>query len=166
MPAEFRLIDTRRKRICTTPIDHIPPCAACGYIWGDIEQTVECLSFTSDKISYLKRTSDIFRLPATIEDTVEVCKRIGCQYLWADRYCILQDDAEDKARQLGCMSSIFSAADLVVIACSGNSMVDRLPGISRPRRRQLSQDICKMRINVQIPPLWDVVGTSVWNITG
>lgn len=86
-------------------------------------------------------------MPQTIEDAMQVCAVLGETYLWVDRLCILQDDKEDKASQIGAMGKIYSNAHLVLIATYGESMDFGIPGISRPREAaQSCETVLGLRI--------------------
>lgn len=42
-----------------------------------------------------------------IHNAIEVMRKLQCQYLWVDRYCILQDDPVVKAAQIQQMGTIY-----------------------------------------------------------
>jgi hypothetical protein len=74
------------------------------------------------------------QLPPTIEDAIRVTKRLGIRYIWIDRYCINQNDPEDKMRQILQMGAIYSSAQLTIIAAAGEGPQHGLPGVSEARR--------------------------------
>ncbi|ORX91802.1 hypothetical protein BCR34DRAFT_501231, partial [Clohesyomyces aquaticus] len=45
-------------------------------------------------------------LPQTFQDAVIICRRFKIQYLWIDALCVVRDDKEDMARELGRMCTI------------------------------------------------------------
>jgi hypothetical protein len=77
------------------------------------------------------------QLPPTIEDAIKVTKRLGIQYLWIDRYCINQNDPEDKMRQILQMGAIYSSAQLTIVAAAGSGPQYGLPGVSDTRRTRM-----------------------------
>lgn len=162
-PLNFRLIDVRKMCILTvtpkTRIEYV----AFSYVWGESSDT-DCS--TGSNITKRLETLDISTLPATIRDAIVVCEKLGERYIWIDRLCILQDDEEDKLSQVHAMTSIYSAAKFVLVDASSSSMNDGMAGISRSRRAQINEKFCGLNINVQFPPLWDVVGPSTWNSRG
>ncbi len=81
---------------------------------------------TKSNLALLLETIDTASLPATIRDAVEVCEKLGERYLWVDRFCIVQDDDDDKFRQIQAMSAIFSGTKLVIVAAAGSGMGDGL----------------------------------------
>jgi hypothetical protein len=54
--------------------------------------------------------------PQTIKDAVQVTHSLQLRYLWIDSYCIIQDSADDKAREIRNMRRIFQNAYLTIIA--------------------------------------------------
>lgn len=77
-----RLIDCQNRQLCT----------------GTSQQYV-CLSYTwgsgSKSASTLHGTLPV-DLPQVVFDAMEVVLQLEMRYLWVDRYCINQDDAEEK----------------------------------------------------------------------
>ncbi|KAF4637710.1 hypothetical protein G7Y89_g377 [Cudoniella acicularis] len=67
-------------------------------------------------------------LSHTIEDAIRVCWELNEQYLWVDSLCIIQDDPEDKKRQIGIMKEIYSSAVMTLVA-AGEDAESGLPGV-------------------------------------
>jgi hypothetical protein len=63
-----------------------------------------------------------------MEDAMYVALHIGIPYLWIDRYCILQDDANDKHEAIRNMDAIYQGAILTIVAC-GSGPHEGLPGV-------------------------------------
>ncbi|OAK96972.1 HET-domain-containing protein [Phaeosphaeriaceae sp. SRC1lsM3a] len=117
----FRLINCDSKEICLATPDQAY--IALSYVWG---------SSSTDDMAVADRTANCF--PNTIEDALLVAKEIGIPYLWVDRYCIDQDDQEQKHTMISSMDKIYSEAALTVVASGGASPHHGLPGVSGPRR--------------------------------
>lgn len=86
------------------------------------------------------------------------------QYLWADRYCIVQDDSENKHSQINAMDDIYTASSLTIIACSGSSVESGLHGVGE--RRQGKQDrfnIDGLELTHALPNIEPLVVKSIWN---
>lgn len=61
------------------------------------------------------------------------CTQLGRRFLWVDRLCIIQDDLDDKAKQISAMDRIYRAAQYVIVAYGSADMHSGMSGISRPR---------------------------------
>ena len=100
---------------------------ALSHCWGQggtpFTTTHETLPSRMDGI-------DINTLPQTFRDSVTLTERLGLRYLWIDSLCIIQDDAEDWAREAARMAGVYRNAHLVLIA--SNTEADRI-GFLRPR---------------------------------
>ncbi|VTT80063.1 unnamed protein product, partial [Fusarium fujikuroi] len=118
---------------CTTrdlePLPAGAKFAALSYVWGERTSTTD---------SYPSMTS----LPQTIEDTITVTAEVSIPFLWVDRYCVPQQDCPQKREQIQMMHKIYRQADLTIIAAAGDSSCYGLPGISTPRARAPSVDLC------------------------
>ncbi|KAK9423292.1 putative Heterokaryon incompatibility domain-containing protein [Seiridium unicorne] len=162
-PMDFRLVDVEKGCILSVLSATPPEYVALSYIWGEAENTDWS---TKSNIAERLKSLDTSIMPATLRDAMIVCEKLGERYIWIDRLCILQDNEVDKSSQVQAMASIYSAAKFVIIDASGRSMNDGIVGASRPRKSQISERLCGLVINVQLPPLWDVVGPSCWNSRG
>ncbi|KAK0643137.1 heterokaryon incompatibility [Cercophora newfieldiana] len=76
-------------------------------------------------------------MPKTILHATQLTRILGGKHLWADRFCIIQDeDTELKQAQLNAMADIYAGAEAVIIAASGDdaeSGLNGIPGVSAPR---------------------------------
>jgi hypothetical protein len=61
-------------------------------------------------------------LPQTLQDAVRVARELGLVYLWVDSLCIIQDDIEDKAIEIGRMAAIYQNASVAIIASRAESV--------------------------------------------
>ena len=105
-------------------------------------------------------------IPQTIEDAMSICSRLGFDYLWVDRVCIVQDDQEDQMRQITAMGDIYSLASLVLIAAYGDNTDFGIPGVSRPRSRvQRHIKVAGLQVtNIVQDPLEDKL--AMWSTRG
>ncbi|RGP70130.1 hypothetical protein FSPOR_4242 [Fusarium sporotrichioides] len=55
-------------------------------------------------------------LEQTIQDAVIITRQLGFNYLWVDRFCILQDDDEDKKREFSRMATTYKNAVVTLVA--------------------------------------------------
>lgn len=128
----LNVIDCDTKQLTERPADHLY--VALSYVWGPVQKP-------KDSKERLRPVSLLDAAPRTILDAVAATVALGYRYLWVDRYCIPQDDLEEKKRQLNMMGQIYASADLTIVAAAGENDQFGLPGagthpiISRPPRK-------------------------------
>ncbi|KAK5747468.1 hypothetical protein LTR17_000109 [Elasticomyces elasticus] len=61
-----------------------------------------------DNMGRLRQGLNYDELKASIQDGLTLSKHLGYEYLWIDCLCIMQDDAEDVARQISQMDKVYS----------------------------------------------------------
>jgi hypothetical protein len=106
------------------------PYMALSYVWG-------LGSEVSENPKKLPKT-----LPNTIKDAIIVAKKLGYRYLWVDRYCIDQENDDEKADQCGKMDLIYQNAELTIIAAVGEDPNYGLPGVSLRKRKPRHLTAC------------------------
>lgn len=61
-------------------------------------------------------------MPQVFKDAIAVTRRVGCQWIWIDSLCIIQDDEDDWKEQAAMMADIYSNSYLNIAATlSGSS---------------------------------------------
>ena len=90
-----RLIDCETRQVC---VGVQQPYVCLSYVWG-VAPTQEDVPETG-----------VNELPQTVCDAISVTRRLGYGYLWVDRFCIDQNDAEDKHTAIRNMGSICTYA--------------------------------------------------------
>ncbi|KAK3342739.1 heterokaryon incompatibility protein-domain-containing protein, partial [Neurospora tetraspora] len=104
------------------------PYATLSYKWGQGQEPILTKKMLREGPGSLQFHID--RLPQTIADAVFVCQSLGIGYLWVDALCIIQDDGQDKAEQIGQMQQIYSQSTITIVASRANSSRD---GFLHPR---------------------------------
>lgn len=122
----LRLIDCGK--LSVTEFDTNKPYVALSYVWGK----------AYDVNSKLRRAGNRLLLPArlsaVISDAIRVTKALGFQYLWVDRFCIDQENPNDKHQQIKQLDYIYENADLTVVAAAGADETYGLPGVGQTPR--------------------------------
>ena len=106
------------------------PYATLSYKWGHGQKptlTKDRLRKSPGRGSLRFHVRD---LPKTIGDAVFVCQSLGIRYLWVDALCIVQDNGQDKAEQIGLMQQIYSHCTIAIVASRANSSMG---GFLHPR---------------------------------
>lgn len=125
---KFQVIDCETRRIIPLPPGQ--PYAALSYIWGK----QELLEQVVDETGRLKSGT----LPVVIEDAVTVTLWAGLQYLWVDKYCIVQHDDEIKRVQLQAMDSVYKLSHFTICAVAGPDPTYGLPGVGSRSRQKMA----------------------------
>jgi hypothetical protein len=125
---------------------------ALSYVWGDSKIQVEKHGEIPD------------RLPQTIRDSIEAVRQLGKKYLWVDSICIDQSNPTEKTAQIQIMNTIYEGAFATIIALSGRSADDCLPGVGGlgKRTQQIYAEFGENLVIEEMPNLVSQVSESVW----
>jgi hypothetical protein len=107
-------------------------------------------------------------LSQLVQDAMAVTRGLGFRYLWIDRYCINQEDQDEKQEAIAKMDSIYEAASITIIAAPAPGSPPGLPGISR-ERRMLEQHTVKVGSHTwtsTLPHLSTAISLSAWKTRG
>jgi hypothetical protein len=107
------------------------------------------------------------RIPRTIRDAMAVVRKLGIRYLWVDALCIIQDDPQDKAKEIHRMDSIYEGSTFTLVAASGSHADAGLSAVSRRKGHQVVETIWPGVRMTAIHSLTDVIdnlkyGTRGW----
>ncbi|RYP07637.1 hypothetical protein DL764_002374 [Monosporascus ibericus] len=94
--------------------------AAPSYCWGG-EQVHKT---TTENLPRYSLNVQWETLPKTIQDAVKVTAALDIEYLWVDSICIVQDDDDDKAREIADMPSIYNGATVTIVAATAKTAKD------------------------------------------
>lgn len=97
-----RLIDVEKMCLNETEGRETGTYVALSYCWSG-EQKVKT---TEEIITLSKISIKLENLPWTFQDAIQVCRQLAIRYLWIDALCIIQDNDDDKARNLSLMALI------------------------------------------------------------
>jgi len=85
---------------------------ALSHCWG----TGTPFTTTTANLSERQRSIPFGHFPATFQDAIIICRRLGFEYLWIDSLCILQDSPSDWRTESTQMSHVYSNASVTLIA--------------------------------------------------
>jgi hypothetical protein len=129
-PINARVIDCTEKTVVplTLGMEYI----ALSYVWGP--QEPQCFTADDGQNGGHLQWRLPKHIPQSIEDSMEVIKRLNLRYLWVDRYCIQQVHAADKKFQISQMARIHGRAYATICALGPHDEYG-LYGVSKPRAR-------------------------------
>ncbi|KAL8660622.1 MAG: hypothetical protein Q9202_006367 [Teloschistes flavicans] len=118
----------------SNPADFSPDKTAAGIIyislshcWGPPPDPSAPLGGRADSVLTTSKLSNwltdipIKDLPLTFQHAIIVCAQLGCDYLWIDSLCIVQDSLEDWQTQSAVMGDIYKFAFLNIAILSTTS---------------------------------------------
>lgn len=164
--ANFRVIDVNREYIRDAP-SHCTY-LALSYVWGK----KEFLTLTKENRKALQSEGGLARVmqlvPLTVRDAMLLVKKLDEQYLWVDSLCIVQDDEEDRYKQIAAMDRVYRSAKLTVIAVSGRDAEAGLPGVRCDSRytNQAIEEVQSLTLANMLPGKREIIDRSLWNQRG
>jgi hypothetical protein len=106
-------------------------------------------------------------LPRSIQDAVAVTKGIGLRYLWVDRFCIDQRNPDEKHHQIQNMDTVYSGAEITIVAAAGLDEDYGLPGVGLTTRvPQLRATVKHVQIVCTMIHPHETIVRSVWSTRG
>ncbi|KAK7917857.1 hypothetical protein PG985_011465 [Apiospora marii] len=126
------LIDIHQE--CIVPAQHIRgEYLALSYVWGEARSG----ELTHQSISALQQpgalgtqaTTGAAVVPRTVHHAMGLVGLLKQDYLWVDRFCINQDDAESKHSQSQTMADIYDGAYLTIVTAAGRDANHGLAGL-------------------------------------
>lgn len=155
----LRVIDCNSRMI-------IPATSSCqylalSYVWGN-----STASLGEDDSDLAKDQLPKY-LPQTIEDAILTAKCLGYDYLWIDRYCIPQENNEERRQQIYQMNLVYNRAQATIIAAAGDEPNFGLPGVGNRLRAPSFSAMISNTSYVSVPPdpAHEIQG-SKWNSRG
>ncbi|KAF2143996.1 uncharacterized protein K452DRAFT_223982, partial [Aplosporella prunicola CBS 121167] len=170
-PLRILLIDVQQECLVEGSID--VDYFALSYVWGYLGHTLETRKGNLEilkKAGSLKTEMEDTMIPETIKDSIRLVRKLGCQFLWVDRLCIVQDDEENKKKHIDAMGSIYSQAYCTIVDAGGSNAGFGLPGVGNgskprnyPKQHVLDFPGCPMLlVHSEVNPSHD----SVWSTRG
>ncbi|XXH05711.1 hypothetical protein Hte_012146 [Hypoxylon texense] len=162
----IRLIDVEERKIIHTTQQE-QEYLALSYVWGETTEGSLTSATVEEFSSSQGLPDDPDVIPRTILDAIRLTRDIGFRYLWVDSLCILQDNDRDKLHHLPHMDSIYSCANLVIIAAAGDNAHEGLPGVVRSRDAwHHSENVDGVPLITCRPLLREVLEQTEWNRRG
>ncbi|KAF4635479.1 hypothetical protein G7Y89_g2620 [Cudoniella acicularis] len=83
-----------------------------SHCWG----TQQIFTTTLSNLESHQEKVPMDRLPQTFRDSIFITRQLGCQYLWIDSLCIIQDSHEDWEKEAKQMARIYENALVTISA--------------------------------------------------
>jgi hypothetical protein len=144
----LHVIDCVSRSLVRLPMHAQEQYVTLSYVWGSPSEPHINDDILSDP-------------PPTIKDSITVCQKLGYKYLWVDRYCIPQNDVQERHRQVQQMGAIYRNSALTIMACAGSDPQYGLPGVSQSRIPYPSIQIMYVG-HIQRIPVMDDILRSTW----
>ncbi|RAK95542.1 HET domain-containing protein, partial [Aspergillus ibericus CBS 121593] len=158
-PFALKVIDCQTRKIL--PLKPDWDYYALSYVWGP-PRPEDIIDGTQGRQKTLPA-----RVHPSIEDAITVVKNLGGRYLWIDKYCINQDDAQEKHDQISRMDLIYSGAYATIIAAGSDITQSGLPGVGTvPRLHQPQAVSGKTRLVSTLPSIRQALTRSPWITRG
>lgn len=101
----------------STGVDEHGDYTALSYCWGGPQP----ITATKGNMSQLTKGVEVTSLPQTLQDAVLTTRRLGVRHLWVDALCIVQDDPQDKKREIEQMGAIYRNSVVTIAATNSRS---------------------------------------------
>ncbi|EXA32447.1 hypothetical protein FOVG_16368 [Fusarium oxysporum f. sp. pisi HDV247] len=126
MPTRIIKIFDSGKRIEIAEENSPAAYAILSYCWGGPQR----ITLSKARVKNGQLSFDTSTLPQILQDAVRVCGELGLNFLWVDALCIIQDDPEDKAKEIGHMVNIYENSYVAIMASRAKSVEE---GFLHPR---------------------------------
>ncbi|KAH7092423.1 heterokaryon incompatibility protein-domain-containing protein [Paraphoma chrysanthemicola] len=128
--------------------------AALSYVWGA----------TTGNISKQDYGHVLVHASQTIQDAMQVVRRLGIRYLWVDQYCVDQQNHDIKNIQIAEMDRVYAGAHVTIVAAAGSNAEYGLPGVSRVRSyAQPTLAVDDLELGSSLPFLARVMKNTTWS---
>ncbi|KAK3291002.1 heterokaryon incompatibility protein-domain-containing protein [Chaetomium fimeti] len=112
----LRLVELDPITEISCPVEYV----ALSYCWG----ASASFKTTRENIDQHRKGFEVSELPKSLQDAIEVAKKLNVEYIWIDAICIVQGDAADWERESGMMADVYGNACVTIAALSASSVAD------------------------------------------
>ncbi|KAF2105749.1 heterokaryon incompatibility protein-domain-containing protein [Lophiotrema nucula] len=130
------------------------PFVALSYCWGG-DQPHKSIKANLKLGERIMACGD---LPTTIQDAVSVTFNVGYNYLWVDSLCIVQDDDDDKSREIARMPEIYSNSAFTIAATGSTAATEGFLNLTRTDSKEVT-----LKLTLQCPDGQNGVVIAHWD---
>jgi hypothetical protein len=162
--AYFGVIDVLNMQLTELPIGQswdphhpIPEYVALSYVWGTTPSYTTLLANVMQHRLHGGLDRVFHDLPKVIQDSIDLVRRIGLQYLWIDALCIVQDSEQSWNLNAYNMDLIYGNAAFTICAADGSDASTGLLAMNenigvRSRDQHIADCADDVRLLVSRPP--------------
>ena len=165
----IRVIDVQHRRVVEQKPEDIEY-AALSYVWDEAHRGMFKILDEHAAGNEVQGPSSTLhsRTPKVLEDAILVCKELGIEYLWVDRYCIDQSDLIRKESEIQTMAFRYLYAKITLIAGISSSPdnvaeIGLLPDQNDSGIQQRVEKIQGREYITALPTMIDQIHASQWH---
>jgi Heterokaryon incompatibility protein (HET) len=136
-----------------------------SYVWG-IVPVFQTEKRFKDAL-YIKGGLQKFwdRISKTVQDAIQVVRKLDERFLWTDSICIVQDDVDEKSDLIRDMNTVYARAKLTIVAAEGRDANAGLAGLHQNSRSvpELFSIWPDLSLFLAQAPLWEVLLRCPWS---
>jgi hypothetical protein len=131
---------------------------ALSYVWGNTSSLQMVKANKNSLMTTGYFNDNIQKLSPVVQDAITIARELSSRYLWVDRLCICQDDANTKHKQISIMNHIYKEAKATLAAVTRNDASSGLPGVRpvKSSRLQYVEFVSGMHLTVLLPSLSEI----------
>ncbi|KAF3763647.1 HET-domain-containing protein, partial [Cryphonectria parasitica EP155] len=88
---------------------------ALSYCWGNDSEVLLAKALKTENLESYETEIPWETLPQTLQDAAVTTHRLGMHFVWVDSLCIIQDDDNDKVKEIAQMAQVYSHATLTIM---------------------------------------------------
>lgn len=98
---------------------------ALSYCWGgDHYQPNQLKGGPGGNLQHFLKGVPLSTFPQTLQDAIIITRELGVPFIWIDSACIIQNDEEDKRREIAKMRRIYANSHVTIIASTARTAAD------------------------------------------
>ncbi|KAM5374807.1 hypothetical protein ACJZ2D_006301 [Fusarium nematophilum] len=131
----IKIIDANQVKLVWPAEEPSGPYVAFSHCWGK----AEALKLVRSNVERFRAGLGLDQLPASYQEAILLCLKMGFQHIWIDSLCIIQDSTTDWKREAMDMKLVYGNADLNICSATatdnaGTSFVARKADLLKPAK--------------------------------
>ena len=143
------------------------PFAALSYVWGVPKKEKPYQTKRSNIMEHQKHgglENVKFKFPKAIQDSIDLCQKLGIRYIWVDSLCIVQDSRRSFNLNSRVMHLIYGNATLTICAADGEDSSTGLIAMNPEHSTEQLKEECVPGVHLMISRPPEIgIQESRWN---